>query len=184
MTKLTVTQTLILTRASARPGNLALPLPDGLHGAAARMAIGRMVKLGFVEEVEANLRRSEPLWRETGDGHGTTLIATEAGLAAVGIDPVVSRAVASARKARAKPAPEAEDAPSIPGRVGTKQAAIIALLQRPEGASVAEIAAATGWLAHSVRGMISGGLKKKLGLPIISEKVEGRGTVHRILSTE
>ncbi|WP_411957173.1 DUF3489 domain-containing protein [Paracoccus homiensis] len=180
MTKLTDTQTLILTRASARPGNLALPLPDGLHGAAARMAIGRMVKLGFVEEVEANLRRSEPLWRETGDGHGTTLIATEAGLAAVGIDPVVSRAVASARKAKAKPAPDAEGVPSIPGRAGTKQAAIIALLQWPEGASVAEIVAATGWLAHSVRGMISGALKKKLGLPILSEKVEGRGTVHRI----
>ena len=179
MSKLTETQTLILTRASARSGNLALPLPEGLHGAAAKMAIGRMVKLGFIDEVDANIRRNEPLWRETGDGHGTTLIASEAGLAAVGIDPVVSRAVASARKAKAKPAPEAEDAESIPGRAGTKQAAIIALLQRPEGASVAEIVAATGWLAHSVRGMISGALKKKLGLPILSEKVEGRGTVHR-----
>ena len=184
MSKLTETQTLILTRASARPGNLALPLPEGLHGAAANMAIGRMIKLGLIEEVGANLRCKEPLWRGTSDGHGTTLIATEAGLAAVGIDPVVSRAVASARKARAKPVPEAEGVPSIPGRVGTKKAAIIALLQRPEGASVAEIVAATGWLAHSVRGMISGALKKKLGLPILSEKVEGRGTVHRILSTD
>lgn len=55
MTKLTDTQTLILTRASARPGNLALPLPEGLRGAAAKMAIGRMIKLGFIEEVEANL---------------------------------------------------------------------------------------------------------------------------------
>ncbi|HIC65947.1 MAG TPA: hypothetical protein EYO87_08115, partial [Paracoccus sp.] len=104
MTKLTNTQTLILTSASARPGNLALPLPEGLHGAAAKMAIGRMVKLGFIEEVEANLRRNEPLWRETGDGHGTTLIATEAGLDAIGIDPVVSRAVGSVRKAKAEPA--------------------------------------------------------------------------------
>ena len=94
MTKLTDTQTLILTRASARPGNLALPLPEGLHGAAAKMAIGRMIKLGFIEEVEANLRRNEPLWRETGDGYGTTLIATEAGLDAIGIDPVVAKTMA------------------------------------------------------------------------------------------
>ncbi|MGR3375045.1 DUF3489 domain-containing protein [Salipiger abyssi] len=184
MPKLTDTQFLILTRASARPGNLALPLPDGLHGAAAKMAIGRMIKLGFIEEVEAKLRRKDPLWRETGDGHGTTLIATEAGLAAVGIEPLVSRAVASARRMKAEPASEGEGVSSIPGPAGTKQAAIIALLQRSEGASIAEIVAATGWLAHSVRGMISGALKKKLGLPITSEKVEDRGVVHRILTMD
>jgi hypothetical protein len=65
-------------------------------------------------------------------------------------------------------------------RAGTKQAQIIALLQRPEGASIAEIVEATGWMAHSARGMISGALRKKLGLSITSEKVEGRGTVYRI----
>ena len=178
MLKLTDTQKLILTRASARPGNLALPLPDGLHGAAAKMAIGRMIKLGFIEEVEANLRRGEPLWRETGDGHGTTLIATEAGLAAVGIAPLVYRAIASARNAQAEPASSIAD---VPVRAGTKQAAIIALLQRPEGASIAEIAEATGWQHHSARGLVSGALKKRLGLPILSEKFEGRGMVHRIL---
>lgn len=179
MIKLTHTQTLILTRASGRPGNLALPLPDGLHGAAAKMAIGRMIKLGWIEEVEANLRRNEPLWRETGDGHGTTLIATEAGLEAVGIEPLVSRAIASARNAKAEPA--AAGTAVVPVRAGTKQAAIIALLQRREGASIAEVVAETGWMAHSARGLISGALKKKLGLPIRSEKVEGRGMVHRIL---
>ena len=85
MTKVTDTQSLILTRASARPGNLALPLPEGLHGAAAKMAIGRMIKLGLIEEVDANLRRGEPLWRETGDGHGTTLIATPVWAVIVGV---------------------------------------------------------------------------------------------------
>lgn len=180
MTKLTETQTLILTRASARPGNLALPLPEGLHGAAAKMAIGRMVKLGWIEEVEANLRRKEPLWRETGDGHGTTLIATEAGLEAVGIEPLVSRAVASVRNAKAEPVSATEDGPPIPGRAGTKQAAIIVLLQRREGATIAEIAEATSWQHHSIRGAISGSLKKKLGLTVTSEKVAERGRVYRI----
>ncbi|MGY6633205.1 MAG: DUF3489 domain-containing protein [Alkalilacustris sp.] len=65
-------------------------------------------------------------------------------------------------------------------RAGTKQAQIIALLQRPEGASIAEIVEATSWQAHTARGMISGALKKKLGLRITCAAEEGRGTVHWI----
>ena len=51
----------------------------------------------------------------------------------------------------------------------------------PNRASVAEMADATGWQQHSVRGAISGSLKKKLGLTIASEKVEERGQVYRIV---
>jgi hypothetical protein len=177
------TQSLILSRAATRPGNLALPLPEGLVGAAAKMVVGKMVARGWLEEVEANLRRGEPMWRETGDGHGTTLIATEAGLEAIGIEPVVASAVASVRRARPKPEPAPDDAITakpLAIRAGTKQAQIIAMLQRPEGATVAEMVDASGWLAHTVRGCISGALKKKLGLPIAAEKVEGRGTVYRL----
>ena len=183
MTTPSDTQSLILSRAATRPGNLALPLPEGLVGAAAKMVVGKMIARGWLEEVEANLRRGEPMWRETGDGHGTTLIATEAGLEAIGIEPVVASAVASVRRARPKPAQAFEDngtANPVAIRPGTKQAQIIAMLQRPEGATVAEMVEATGWLAHTVRGSISGALKKKLGLPIVAEKVEGRGTVYRL----
>jgi hypothetical protein len=179
MTTPSDTQSLILSRAAIRPGNLALPLPEGLVGAAAKM-----VARGWLEEVEANLRRSEPMWRETGDGHGTTLIATEAGLEAIGIEPVVASAVVNARKAKPKPEPvQMPDAAAKPVaiRAGTKQAQIIAMLQRTEGAAVAEMVEATGWLAHTVRGSISGALKRKLGLPITAEKVDGRGTVYRIV---
>ena len=66
----------------------------------------------------------------------------------------------------------------VASREGTKQAQIRAMLQRPEGASIAEIVAATSWQAHTARGAISGAIKKKLGLPIAAEKVEGRGTVY------
>jgi hypothetical protein len=183
MTTPSDTQTLILSRAATRPGNLALPLPEGLVGAAAKMVVGKMIARGWLEEVEANLRRGEPMWRETGDGHGTTLIATEAGLEAIGIEPIVASAVVSARRVKPKPAQASEDngtAKPVAIRPGTKQAQIIAMLQRPEGATVAEMVDASGWLAHTVRGCISGALKKKLGLPIAAEKVEGRGTVYRI----
>lgn len=100
MIPLSETQSLILSRAAARPGNLALPLPDSLRGGAAAKVVEALLAKGLVEEVEANIRRSEPLWRETGDGHGTTLLATEAGLAAVGIEPLVAGAIARG-KARA-----------------------------------------------------------------------------------
>ena len=185
MTTPSDTQSLILSRAATRPGTLALPLPVGLVGAAAKMVVGKMIACGWLEEVEANLRRGEPMWRETGDGHGTTLIATEAGLEAIGIEPLVASAVASARKAKPKLGPAGDVTNTAkPGtiRAGTKQAQIIAMLQRPEGATVAEMVEATGWLAHTVRGCISGALKKKLGLPISAEKVEGRGTVYRHLA--
>jgi hypothetical protein len=147
------------------------------------MVVGKMLARGWLEEVDANLRRGEPLWRETGDGHGATLIATAAGLEAIGIEPVVASAVVSARRAKpkAEPAPDDTDtAKTVAIRAGTKQAQIIAMLQRPEGATVAEMVAATGWLAHTVRGCISGALKKKLGLPIAAEKDEGRGTVYKL----
>ena len=182
MTTPSDTQSLILSRAATRPGNLALPLPEGLVGAAAKMVVGKMIARGWLEEVEASSSRGEPLWRETGDGHSTTLIATEAGLEAIGIEPVVASAVASARRARPKPEKACEDTVTtkpVAIRAGTKQAQIIAMLQRPEGATVAEMVEASGWLAHTVRGCISGALKKKLGLPISAEKVEGRGTVYR-----
>ena len=185
MTTPSDTQTMILSRAATRPGNLALPLPEGLVGAAAKMVVGKKIARGWLEEVEANLRRGEPLWRETGDGHGTTLIATEAGLEAIGIEPLVASAVASVRKARPKQVAEqmtdrTDTEKPVAIRAGTKQAQIIALLQRPEGASIAEIVEATSWQPHTARGMISGALKKKLGLRITSAAEEGRGTVHRI----
>ena len=62
----------------------------------------------------------------------------------------------------------------------TKQQIMIDLLRRPEGATIEEIANATEWQSHTVRGAMSGALKKKLGLAITSEKVEERGRVYRI----
>lgn len=62
----------------------------------------------------------------------------------------------------------------------TKQQIMIDLLRRPEGAGIEEIAVATGWQSHTVRGAMSGALKKKLGLEITSKKVEGLGRVYRI----
>ena len=60
MTKLTDTQTIILSAGAQRPDNIALPLPKGLAGAAAKMAVAKMIEHGWLQEVHANLRRGEP----------------------------------------------------------------------------------------------------------------------------
>lgn len=70
--------------------------------------------------------------------------------------------------------------PVRPRRSGPKQAEIIDLLKRPEGATIEEMALAVGWQRHTVRGMISGTLKKKLGLSVLSEKTD-RGRLYRII---
>lgn len=176
MIKLTETQTLILSAGAQRPENIALPLPKGLAGAAAKMAVNRMIDHGWLQEVDANLRRGEPLWRETGDGHGTTLVVTNAGLLAIGIEPVAART----RTAIQNGAAETPEPKSPTQRTGTKQAMLIALLQQPAGATMDEIVAATGWLAHTARGAMSGALGKKLGLVVKSVKEADRGRVYRI----
>lgn len=153
-----------------------MPLPRWLDYATAKIAVTKMIEHGWQQEVDANLRRKEPLWRETGDVHGSTLVVTDAGLLAIGIEPMVVKTVVAIRKHAAKA--EAQKPPVQ--RKGTKQAMLIALMQRPAGATIAEIVEATSWQAHTVRGSISGALKKKLGLPIAVEKVEGRGTVYML----
>ena len=73
------------------------------------------------------------------------------------------------------PDPEPRGDPQRP----TKQDVVIAMLRQPEGATVDEVASVTGWQRHTVRGVFSGTLKKKLRLTLASAKEE-RGRVYRI----
>lgn len=72
------------------------------------------------------------------------------------------------------------DAPKPRSRENSKQAQVIAMLKRPEGATIQQICQATQWQSHTVRGSMAGALKKKLGLSITSEKSEGGERVYHI----
>ncbi len=87
-------------------------------------------------------------------------------------------------EAEAEPAEPAPEAAKPKGKVrdGSKQAALIDLIKRPEGASIKEIAEALNWVNHTARGAISRDLKKRLGLAVTKSRVEGRGQVYRIES--
>jgi hypothetical protein len=93
------------------------------------------------------------LIREKGKHH----VLTQAGLAALG---------------REQPAPAAAEGAPRRTRENTKQAAMIALLKRPEGATLAQLIESTGWQSHSVRGALAL-MKRHAGVAVTSEKVEG-----------
>jgi len=192
MPKLTDTQLVILSVAAQRDDGVILPLPNSLtvnKGAAASVLKG-LVKKRLIEERPA--AAGAEVWREGDDGDRITLAITEAGLEAIGVEPnektggpnsKTKTKPKKSRKAAAKPLVDtgsATRAADANARPGTKQALLIHLMKRKNGATIDEIVEAIGWQAHSVRGAISGALKKKLGLPVTSIKVEGRGRVYRI----
>ena len=172
MTRLSDTQLVILSAAAQRDDRNVLPLPGSLRGGAAQKVIGALLKRGLIAETVADQRtKADPalnrIWRNDEDGCAILLHITDAGLAAIGIEP---------EQPVTDPTPRAR-AP----RTGTKQARLIEMLRTDGGATIDEIAAALSWRPHTVRGAMAGALKKKLGLTIASEKIEARGRVYRII---
>ncbi len=153
-TELSPTQQSLL-KSAAGCEDRAIRWPDNLRGGARTKIITALVEAGFAENRKG------------------TLVATEAGLRAVGAAPEAAPKRAPRTKAKATDAPRKM-------REGSKQARLIEMLKRKEGASIEEIVEAFGWQPHTVRGAIAGALKKKLGLTVTSEKVDGRGRVYRI----
>jgi hypothetical protein len=116
-------------------------------------------------------RAFEVLGIEPEEAHGAATGSADAA-------PVKPRKVRATRKPKGAAAGPVAQAGST--RAGTKLALVIEMLRAPTAANLEEITTATGWLSHTVRGAIAGALKKKLGLTVASEKIEGRGRVYRI----
>jgi hypothetical protein len=117
--------------------------------------------------------------------------ASEADGAATPAKSKPARGESKAKASRDAPA-TSERTPKPTPRAGTKQELMIERLKRPEGATVEQIAAATGWQHHTIRGAISGALKKKLGLTVEATRTrevgpnktgaKGSSTVYRIVA--
>ncbi len=190
MPKLNDTHLIILATAAKREGGSLLPLPKTLKvtKAAATGALKSLLKQGIAEERPAT--EAEEVWREEKDGTRHAMAITAAGLEAIGMAPEEAKPSEApkpkaAKKERQPRTPQEPAETAAPGandkvRSGTKLAALVDLLSRKQGGTLAEAMATTGWQSHSVRGAISGALKKKLGLAVTSEPVEGRGRVYRI----
>jgi hypothetical protein len=145
-----------------------LPEPDG-----------RGVLL-FISSAGAEAIGIEPETVPYAFNDGTNSVGEPAAGAPTGADAAPVEATAKRRGRPRKAATTARDtAAPRKTREGTKQEQLIAMLRRKQGATIAQIVDATGWQPHTVRGAFAGALKKKLGLEVTSEKVEGT-RVYRI----
>jgi uncharacterized protein DUF3489 len=193
------TQLLILSAASQRTDHAAT-LPANLKGSAAKKVIDRLLKQKLLQELRA--KDDMPIWRRGNDSRSYTLRITKAGLKAIEVEDVADapdnratgsrdevatantpaetksserpgRAKRSSSKKAAAPTAKATKASSGRPSPDTKQDRVVALLQQPRGATLDVLVNATGWQKHSVRGFLAGTVRKKLKLPLISEKVDG-----------
>ena len=204
MPKLTDTQLATLSAATARADYSILPLPEKLKLSkhATNSFFERLIKKRLAKTQPA--AAGAPVWRSDKAGQPMMLIITETGLQALVAGPADPRRVASAdacsaslsksektshkevssiplQQAARKPiSRKAEKAGRSTGSSGSKQEKVAALLRRAGGASIREMMKATGWQAHSVRGVISGALRKKRALAIISEKSKTGDRRYRI----
>jgi hypothetical protein len=215
MPKLSDTQLVILSAAAQRADLSVLPLPDSLtlkggalnkvmdslrnrglirvlggDGGPERVVITSegMATIGAKREDEG--QTTTPAEADTAPTPADAATAVEAPAPAAEADSAATPAKRKAKAKAAKPGKVAAAEKPAP-RTGTKQAMMIELLKRPEGATVEQIAAATGWQHHTIRGAISGALKKKLGLTVEATRTrevgpnktgaKGSATVYRIV---
>lgn len=158
--------------------------PDNIKGGARQKVLGGLAKRDLIQQ-------AGNWWRVAAAGYDALgiprhsvgkkrigkfeakldqIIANAESAPPVPNDPELEAAVAAAEATWAKPRT----------RENSKQAEVVRMLQRPEGATVRQICDATGWQAHTVRGAFAGAFKKKLGLTLVSDKQSGGERIYRI----
>ena len=176
--QLSDSQAIILSTACARSDGAVFPVTANLKGGAVGNVCKSLLKRGLIEEIPAGDLNT--VWRHDEEQGPMTLRATPLAVTTLGITDEQDSTPMTEVSAEPQPESAPEPAPAPVFRAGTKQARMIAMLEAPGGATIAEIAAATGWQPHSIRGAIAGALKKRLGLEVASEKDPHRGRVYRV----
>ncbi|MBB4267607.1 DUF3489 domain-containing protein [Roseospira visakhapatnamensis] len=181
---LSETQRTILGTACAREDRMIFPVTAPITGGAVGNVLKSLLKRGLIEEVVAEDETT--VWRHDEDRGPITLRATELGVDALADNAPVAPLGRDGDHAGPDMPADETDAHTAPAgarhrvRGNTKQAIVVDMLRRPEGATIAELVEATGWQSHTVRGCFAGALKKKLGLTITSEKEGERGRVYKL----
>ena len=154
--QLTPTQQAILTHAHQHTEGKIAWFPENIKGGARQKVIDGLFKRTLITYDGKD-------WFVAAEGYEALGVPRKAPVSAQAIDEVIEAATA------AKPRM----------RDNSKQAQVIAMLKRPEGATIEQICEATQWQAHTVRGTFAGAFKKKLGLEITSTKEADGQRIYR-----
>jgi hypothetical protein len=184
-TKLTDNQHALLESASLR-GDRCFVLPPNLKGGAAQKVMAKLIAEGLAKKIKA--KAGAPIWRRDGE----TDQAYSLKLSAAG-----AKAIAATEHSGGKTAPEAPAQEALPDsmdsattshqvaevgkaspREGSKLASVIALLRRPEGATIVVLTKATGWLPHTTRAAITG--VRKRGYSVVLDRGAEGASVYRL----
>ena len=169
-TQLTPAQHAILAYALEHTGGKIDWFPDNIKGGARKKVLDGLFNRALITSDGTH-------WFVAAEGYDAMGRARPAP-APLDTDPEIEATVAAAEATWAKERAEAKPRT----RENSKQATVIQMLQRPEGATVQQICEITGWQKHTVRGTLSGALKRKLGLNITSRKSERGERVYHIQS--
>jgi len=153
-TQLTPAQHAILSYAHQHTDGKIVWFPENIKGGARNKVLAGLVNRALITTDQKD-------WFIAAEGYDALGIPRKAPVSIEVIDAVIESAT-----------PRTRD--------NSKQAQVIAMLKRPEGATIAQICAATGWQAHTVRGTFAGAFKKKLGLEITSTKEQGSERIYTI----
>ena len=170
ITQLTPAQHAILAKAINTSDGQIEWFPDHINGGARKKVLAGMFNRALITPDREG-------WRVAAEGYDALgMKRPDVTPPIPEVDAELEHAVATAEatwtQAPAQAKPRTRD--------NSKQAEVIRMLQRPEGATIGQICTATGWQAHTVRGTFAGAFKKKLGLTIVSDKPQGGERVYRI----
>jgi Protein of unknown function (DUF3489) len=176
--KLTDAQLVMLSAAAQREDH-CLTAPDKMKGAVLAKVGEKLVKLGLVREVRA--KADMPVWRRNEAG-SFALKLTAAGLKAIAVDDESDEAGAGREAnnldANKASGPDTTNLTQTTPREGSKLARVIELLQRSDGATIANLTEATGWLPHTTRAALTG--LRKRGYAVVRERADGGDSVYRM----
>ena len=164
-TQLTPSQQQILNHAAQSTDGRIEWFPDNIKGGARKKVLDSLFNRALITPLGE-------VWFVAAEGYDALGLPRPEPVNVA--DPKIEAAITTIEtKARAEAkAPRTRD--------NSKQATVISMLKRSEGATLAQIGATTGWQAHTIRGCVAGLIKKKLGLNVTSSKDEGGDRTYRI----
>jgi hypothetical protein len=161
--QLTVTQLAILTSAINDTEGKLVWFPDTVKGGARKKVIDSLFKRALITTDGTD-------WFVTAEGYAALGLPRRGPITLAALDACIAAGEAA----------QVSDLPMPRTRDNSKQAAVIQMLQRPDGTTIQQVMESTGWLAHTIRGTLSGTIKKRLGYNVVSEKNADGERVYRI----